>query len=100
MKEITSNSSLVELGERSIGEKTSLLPETWLRESRARALSHVYTPEVLAPIIEAVNKDLTSLKPINLSEEYLKDAGALARERAIQAAYRLQAVWARSLEGN
>lgn len=85
--------------------------EVWLRESAQFAATHVYTSEILKPI-EALKSPIRStaieigkganadspLKPIQLSEEYLKAAGAVAQKRAAFAGARLAAIWRDALE--
>ncbi len=93
MFEITSDASLVAIGKQAIQSDEGLLPETWLRESRIKSVGYVYTPEVVRPLVEALEAGNTSLRPINLSDDYLKRAGKVSQERAIQAAYRLSKVW-------
>lgn len=64
-------------------------PKTWLDESNELAKSHVYTSEVMEPVI-AVSRGLTDRVPaIKLSDQYFQDAGAVARHRAKQAGFRL-----------
>ena len=76
----------------------SLSPFTWLAESRLQANALVYTSEVLGPI-KAVSTGLADEVPrIDLSEEYLKRAGAYARVRAAEAASRLVGIWREALK--
>ena len=64
-------------------------PLTWLSESAELGRSHVYTPEVLEPV-QAVSRGLASkLATVELTDEYLKAAGELARKQAAFAAHRL-----------
>jgi len=88
--EITSDPELATLGVEA-GHK--LDPQDWLRESRALAIENVYAPEVLQSL-ELVSRGLiTKPETIDLSEEYLKNAGRIAQRRAIEAAHRLAAEW-------
>ena len=63
-------------------------PLTWLAESAEFGRSHVYTPEVLAAV-EAAVRGGQKVETIDLSDEYLKSAGRVARIRAAFAAQRL-----------
>lgn len=82
-----------ELREKLSAAKTGtfLEPETWLTESRSLATKHVYTSDVL----DWIEGDRS--EPLELSDEYLKGAGRVARERAMLAAHRLAEVWGESL---
>jgi hypothetical protein len=62
-------------------------PQTWLSESRVAATSYVYTPEVLDNLKASIGTQKGD--PIVLDEAYLKMAGRIAQQRAIQAAHRL-----------
>ncbi len=65
----------------------------WLEESRSFAETHVYRPEVLSTS-GLVRRGLVDTPPrIDLSEEYLKEAGKLAQCRAYLATYRLANEW-------
>ncbi|MEZ6146922.1 MAG: hypothetical protein R3B91_16195 [Planctomycetaceae bacterium] len=59
---------------------------------------YVYTHEILTPVTVASRGFVEEVEQINLSEIYLKDAGALARVRAATAAHRLAAIWCDGLE--
>ena len=74
-----------------------LKPQTWLSESSAYARSHVYAPEVMAAV-ETAAKGGQKVETVDLSEEYLKAAGRLARVRAAFAAHRLAGILSDSLE--
>lgn len=75
-----------------------LEPLTWLSESAEYGRTHVYTPEVLDPVI-AVSRGLTTkVDMIDLSEEYLKAAGELARTRAAFAGHRLALILSEDLK--
>jgi len=88
--EITSDPELATFGVKA-GYK--LDPQDWLEESRALAIENVYAPEVLQSL-ELVSRGLiTKPETIDLSEEYLKNAGRIAQRRAIEAAHRLAAEW-------
>jgi hypothetical protein len=73
-------------------------PLVWLGESRKAAIEHVYTSEVLDPM-NIVSRGIAE-KPetLELSEQYLKNAGRVAQVRAVEAAYRLAGVWRVCLE--
>ena len=70
-------------------------PQTWLAESRTAATSYVYTQNVLDNLKASVG--IQKGNPINLDEAYLKMAGRVAQQRAIQAAHRLAEQWSRGL---
>lgn len=67
-------------------------PEQWLQESRDYAKTDVYTPEVLEPITVAMRAKSKTIAELDLSEAYLKNAGAVAQVRAKLAAARLAEV--------
>lgn len=91
--ELRSDTVLVSIAEKSVTMDGGLDPQTWLSESRQEAISHVYRSEVLDPLQRVVNRLVDKPEVIDLSEVYLKDAGAVAQRRAMQAAYRLAAAW-------
>lgn len=88
--EITSDAELVELAIKA-GKVND--QQVWLEESRQLATEHVYTPEVLRSLDMVRRGFVEKPETINLSEEYLKNAGRVAQRRAIEAAYRLAAEW-------
>ena len=63
--------------------------KTWLEESRQAARESVYSAEVLEPISVAMRSGSTNLDELQLSEDYLKNAGRVAQVRAWQASARL-----------
>lgn len=63
----------------------------WLAESVHFAKDFVYSPEVLS-VIETAAVNRNPIPPIDLTEDYLKLAGATARRRAAFAAHRLAGV--------
>ena len=69
-----------------------LLPETWLKESVRYGRTHVYTNEVLQPVTAASRGLTRGVPKLKLREEYFRRAGAVARQRAKLAAYRLALV--------
>lgn len=84
--------------EKATSKENGLDPMVWLAESADFGKSHVYAPEVLDPI-QAVSRGLTpQLETINLSEEYLKAAGNLARVRAAFAGHRLARILSSDLK--
>jgi hypothetical protein len=91
--ELRSDAALVSLAEISSGIEGGLEPKTWLSESRQIAVTHVYRPEVLEPMFRVSAGLIDKPEVIDLSEEYLHEAGGMAQRRAIQAAYRLAAAW-------
>ena len=78
-------------------KEDGLNPLTWLSESAEFGRSHVYTSDVLEPV-QAVSRGLaTKVATVELSEEYLKAAGELARKRAAFAGYRLALILSNEL---
>ena len=97
LAEITSDKQLVNYGRKAVGQSMDGL--AWVEESRATAKQAVYTQEVMGPIT-AVDRGLSEgVGQVYLSEDYLKNAGKVARVRAAQAGYRLAEVWRLGLAG-
>lgn len=97
-REILSNRELAADAKKAANSEDGLNPLKWLAESSELSRTFVYTPEVLEPI-EAVDRKLVSkLEPIDLSESYLKAAGALAQKRAVFAGYRLAKILIEGVE--
>ncbi len=71
----------------------------WVEESRAAARQAVYTQEVMGPITAAARGLSEGVGQVYLSEDYLKNAGKVARTRAVQAGFRLAEVWRLGLAG-
>jgi hypothetical protein len=93
MVEIGSNPELVEKGKLAVSIEAGLDPQTWLAESRSAAIEHVYRQEVLDSLNLVARGLLKKPEAIDLSEEYLKNAGRVAQSRAIEASYRLAKTW-------
>jgi hypothetical protein len=91
--EISSAPALVALGKSAIDSSEDLNVQTWLAESREVAKAHVYTPAVIAALSVASSSSAESPELFNLSDEYLSNAGHVAKVRAIEAGYRLAEVW-------
>jgi len=91
--EITSSPQLTEIGRIAVSIPGGLVPLVWLGESRKAAIENVYAPEVLDSL-SIVSRGIAE-KPevLEFSEPYLKNAGRVAQVRAVEAAYRLAAVW-------
>ena len=86
---IRSNAATWSAAEAAANKQDGLNPLTWLSESREFGRSHVYTPDVLEPV-QAVSRGLASkVATVELTEEYLKAAGELARKQAAFAGHRL-----------
>ena len=79
-------------------ETTGLDPLQWLKESNEYGRSHVYTVDVLNAVEAAKRSGTDVVAPIDLPEEYLKSAGALARKRAAFAVQRLALILQQDLE--
>jgi hypothetical protein len=73
-----------------------LRPLTWLAESSEYAARRRGFWEVLAAVKVAANTG-QKVETLDLLEEYLKEAGALARVRAAFAAHRLAGILSASL---
>ena len=91
LKEITDNS--IAAGQEAMNRPATLAPLTWLIESREHAIALVYTSEVLGPVNAAYEGLVDAVPKIDLTDEYLKRAGAFARVRAAEAAFRLAEMW-------
>ena len=90
MVEISTDAELVEFG---IEAGKKLDPQVWLEESRALAVSNVYTPEILTKLELVARGVVPKPEVVDLSEAYLKNAGRVAQRRAIEAANRLATEW-------
>ena len=66
-------------------------PHIWLVKSAEFGRSHVYSHEILNALEEALLK-VERLRTIEMTEEYLKNAGEVALKRAAFAAHRLAAI--------
>ncbi len=66
--------------------------DVWLKESRDVAVASVYAPDVMEPVSVALRAK-GEVPEVTLSESYLKNAGAVAKVRAAEAAVRLAGVW-------
>ncbi|HUP79197.1 MAG TPA: hypothetical protein VM260_11640 [Pirellula sp.] len=91
--EITTDCELVAKGNRAVTVSNGLDPLTWLLESRAAAISHVYTAEVVDSLKLVAQGVTAKPETIELSEAYLKNAGRVAQIRAIEASRRLAETW-------
>jgi len=95
---IRQDTALWESAARAAADNRGLNPQLWLAESVEYGRSHVYSPEILNAV-SAVERGLTAkLEPIDLSDEYLEEAGAVARRRAAYAAHRLARLLQRYLK--
>jgi hypothetical protein len=97
--EIVTSAELKALGEQAVAVSGGLDPLVWLEESRRLAVEQVYTPEVLDPLNIVVRGLAEKPEVLTLSEDYLKNAGRVAQQRATQGAYRLAGVWRECLGG-
>ena len=91
--EITGDDELVAKGKQAVAATDGLNPLTWLAESRAAAISHVYTAEVMDSLNLVARGVTAKPEAIELSEVYLKNAGRVAQVRAIEASRRLAETW-------
>lgn len=77
---------------RGVNLNTWLEPGTWIQESKVLAQKHVYTDEILTPVI-AASRGLTQGVPkLSLSKSYYQAAGQIARQRAMEAGFRVGVV--------
>jgi hypothetical protein len=92
MFEIRSDQEIMRVTKDISATDEGMVPFTWLEESRELAKLSVYTPDVLDSL-ERVRRGLID-KPetIDLTEDYLRSAGQVARKRAAQAFVRLAKV--------
>ncbi len=90
--EITSDQELLAKAKH---EGEWIMPQTWLAESRTAATSYVYTQDVLDNLKASIGTQKGN--PMSLDEAYLRMAGRVAQQRAIQAAHRLAEQWRRGL---
>jgi hypothetical protein len=97
--EIVTSTELKALGEQAVAVPGGLDPLVWLEESRKAAVEHVYTDEVLQSLNIVVRGLAEKPEVLTLSEDYLKNAGRVAQQRATQGAYRLAGVWRECLGG-
>jgi len=97
--EIVTSSELKALGEQAAAVSGGLDPLVWLEESRKAAVEHVYTDEVLRSLNIVFRGLAEKPEVLTLSEDYLKNAGRIAQQRATQGAYRLAGVWRECLGG-
>jgi len=98
LAEITSDKQLVNYGRNAVGQSMDGL--AWVEESRAAARQAVYTQEIMGPITAAARGLSERVGQVYLSDDYLKNAGKVARVRAAQAGYRLAEVWRLGLAGD
>ena len=70
-------------------------PQVWLAESRVAAIQHLYAQNVLGDLKQSIGGQRDD--PIDLDEMYLKNAGRIAQQRALQASHRLAEQWRTSL---
>lgn len=96
--EMTRDPEIVRAAELAVAGNGRLDQQVWLEESRQAAIQHVYTPEVLDPLSRVARRLVPEPETLDLSEQYLQNAGHVARVRALQAGYRLAETWRECLE--
>lgn len=89
--EIVTNQELTAIGEQALAKGFD--PQIWLEESRQLATEHVYTPVVIESLNVVARGLVDKPEVLELSEDYLKNAGRVAQIRAAEAGYRLAGVW-------
>lgn len=77
------------LGEAS---RAQLDEETWLNESQQLAQTYVYSDEVLAPLRNYASIEELKKNPLGMSKDYMQTGGKVAKQRVVEAGYRLGAV--------
>jgi hypothetical protein len=98
MNAAQSSQELIQIGKDSIAKPNSLCVQSWLDESRELAVKHVYTDEVLTWVNAQKDLDSAKRQPLSLSLSYLRNMGVVSQRRAVEAAYRLSAVWKECLK--
>ena len=89
MFEIRSDELAMRMADDTASRENGMDPLQWLEESREHSNLSVYTLEVLDPL-ERVRRGLVDQPvTIDLTEDYLRSAGQVARSRAAQASVRL-----------
>lgn len=74
------------LGEASRGQ---LDEETWLKESQQLAQTYVYSDEVVAPLRNYESAADLKKNPLGMSKDYMQIGGKIAKQRVVEAGYRL-----------
>jgi hypothetical protein len=69
--------------------RAQLDEETWLKESQQLAQTYVYSDEVLAPLRNYENATELKKNPLGLSKDYMQTGGKIAKQRVVEAGYRL-----------
>ncbi len=90
--EIVNNKKLM-LNSKAMTDGKILQSPVWIAESRGWAKRYVYTNEVTGPIRAVSNGLAETLPVVDLTEEYLRQAGEAAQLRSAMADIRLAAVW-------
>lgn len=94
---ITGDRELLEFGRNAVSQSMDGL--AWVEESRTAARQAVYTPEVMGAVSAAARGLSDGVGEVYLAEDYLKNAGQVARIRVTQAGWRLAEVWRLALAG-
>lgn len=61
----------------------------WLGESQQLAKAYVYSDEVLAPLRNYASAAELKKNPLGMSKDYLQTGGKIAKQRVVEAGYRL-----------
>jgi hypothetical protein len=77
------------LGEAALRQ---LEEESWLKESQQLAIAYVYTDEVIAPLRNYESVEELKKNPLGMSKDYMQTGGKIAKQRVVEAGYRLGAV--------
>jgi hypothetical protein len=89
MQEIMHDSECQQAAALAVQKHNGLETQTWLAESRALAMDHVYTPPVIASLSVVARGLAEKNEPVDLPIEYLKNAGRIAQIRAAEGSIRL-----------
>lgn len=91
--EIKSDESVLAAADAIMEKNKGMDTASWIVESRSAAMEAVYTKDVLGAV-ESAMQNGTAMEKIDLSKEYLQNAGKVSQVRALVAARRLAAVLA------
>jgi len=94
-QKLISDSKIKKLGEDSA---SGIDPAVWVDEGHVVCKEAVYCKQILDEVTNKEFNPKVALATLVMTEEYMTNGGRIARERAIQGAYRLAAVLKRYLE--
>lgn len=94
---LLADTSMMERGKKSL---SSIDQKTWLEESHALAVEHVYDTTVMSHVrvqMLAI-QNVDDFPPLSLADDYLRNANRVSEHRAIEAGYRIAAVFQKLLQ--